>query len=69
MVLGGTTESGRWDSDIEESVSYNILENCSKIMGSVKVSKYHRLFTVSLYCEYLITECSYTWTVEWFEAI
>ncbi|XP_062513664.1 D-amino-acid oxidase-like [Corticium candelabrum] len=36
VVLGGTTESGRWDSDIEESVSYNILENCSKIMGSVK---------------------------------
>lgn len=37
VVIGRTAESGRWDTDVEPEVSRRILENCSKIMGSVKV--------------------------------
>ena len=45
VVLGGTAEQGKWDTTVEQEVSRRILENCSKIMGSVKVCT-HILFVV-----------------------
>jgi glycine/D-amino acid oxidase-like deaminating enzyme len=36
VVIGGTAEHGKWQTHIEAAVSCKILENCSKIMASVK---------------------------------